>query len=60
MFKCALQTHTTGRDTSYNLNVERRHKWGLEGVTLLWIEIMGGYNTPVTMVEIGPEHKNRS
>jgi len=36
-------------------------KWGLEGwannyliiVTLLWREIMGGYNTPDTMVEIG-------
>jgi len=23
-------------------------------VTLLWSQIMGGYNTPVTMVEIGP------
>jgi len=29
-------------------------KWGLEGgVTLLWSEIMGGYNTPDTMAEIG-------
>jgi len=31
-------------------------QWGLEGgaiVTLLWSEIMGGYNTPDTMVEIG-------
>jgi len=33
-------------------------KWGLKVgqiiiVTLLWSEIMGGYNTPDTMVEIG-------
>jgi len=29
-------------------------KWGLEGgATLLWSEIMGGYNTPDTMGEIG-------
>jgi len=26
--------------------------WG-EGVTVLWSEIMGGYNTPDTMVERG-------
>jgi len=26
--------------------------WG-EGDTLLWSEIMSGYNTPDTMVEIG-------
>jgi len=33
-------------------------KWGLEVgrtiiVTLLWNEIMDGYNTPDTMIEIG-------
>jgi len=27
--------------------------WGVIIVTLLWSEIMGGYNTPETMVEIG-------
>jgi len=31
-----------------------RHDVGLEGgATLLWSEIMGGYNTPDTGVEIG-------
>ena len=28
-------------------------EWGIIIVTLLWSEIMGGYNTPYTMVEIG-------
>ena len=53
MLKCALQTHTAGQDASFGGT-----KWGLERraiiiVTLLWSEIMGGYNTPDTMVEIG-------
>jgi len=58
VFKCTLQTPTTGRDVSYKLNVVAGMKWGLKVgqiiiVTLLWSEIMGGYNTPDTMVEIG-------
>jgi len=49
VLKCALQTPTTGRDATYNLNVERRHAvW----VTVLWSEIEGVYNTPDTMVEV--------
>jgi len=36
----------------------RRHEVGVRGwanniVTLVWSEIIGGYNTPDTMVEIG-------
>jgi len=32
----------------------RRHEVGITGgATLLWSEIMGGYNTPDTMIEIG-------
>jgi len=58
VFKYTLQTPTTRRDAGYKLNVFSRHEVGLEGgriiiVTLLWSEIMGGYNTPDTMVEIG-------
>ena len=41
---------------SYNLIVVRGavvgHLVGVIIVTLLWSEIMGSYNTPVTMVEI--------
>ena len=56
MLKCTLQTPTTGRDASYKLNVVA--EWGLERgriiiATVLWSEIMGGYNTPDTMVETG-------
>ena len=47
MLKCVLQTPTTGRDATYNLNVERRHA---VGVTLLWSEIVGGDNTPDSVV----------
>jgi len=52
-------TPTTGRDASYNLNVVAEVRsggyrvGGIIIVTLLWSEIMGGYNTPDTMVEIG-------
>ena len=47
------------RDASYNLNVVAEVRsggyrvGGIIIVTLLWSEIMGGYNTPDTMVEIG-------
>ena len=59
MFKYTLQTPTTGRNASYKLNVvAEAHSGGLRVgrviiVTLLWSEIMGGCNTPVTMVETG-------
>jgi len=54
---CITDTHNR-RDASYNLNVEWRHVvgvrgWGIITVTLLWSEIMGSYNTPNTMVQIG-------
>jgi len=58
VFKCTLQTFTIGGDASYKLNVvaEARSEVQRVGriiiVTLLWSEIMGGYNTPDTMVEI--------
>ena len=58
MFKCTLQTPTTERDASYKLNVVSEARSGgyrvgrIIIVTLLWSEIMGGYNTPDTMVEI--------
>ena len=54
MFKCTLQTPTTGRDASYKLNVvaEARSGVSIIIVTLLWSEIMSGYNIPDTMVEI--------
>ena len=46
------------QDASYKLNVvsEARsggYRVGQIIVTLLWSEIMGGYNTPDTAVEIG-------
>jgi len=58
VLKCTLQTPITGRDASYKLNVvAEARNGGLESganiVTLLWSDIMGGYNTPDTMVEIG-------
>ena len=58
MLKCALQTPTTGRDASYKLSVvaEARSGDSTDGaiiVTLLWSDIMGGYDTPDTMAEIG-------
>jgi len=59
VFKYTLQTPTTRTDASYKLNVvsEARSKGQRVGriiiVTLLWSEIMGGYNAPDTMVEIG-------
>jgi len=59
VFKYTSQTPTTRRDASYKLNVvsEARSGGYRDGriiiVTLLWSEIMGGYNTPYTMVEIG-------
>ena len=59
MFKFTLQTPTTGRDASYKLNVVAEARCGGKRVgriiivTLFWSEIMGGYNTPDTMVEIG-------
>jgi len=58
VLKYALQTPTTGQDASYKLNVvsEARsggYRVGQIIVTLLWSEIMGGYNTPDTAVEIG-------
>jgi len=58
MLKCALQTPTTGQDASYKLNVVSEVRSGVYRVgriiivTLLWSEIMGGYSTPDTMVEI--------
>ena len=52
-----LQTPTTRRDASYKLNVVSEARSGdyrvgprFSGVTS---EIMGGYNTPDTVVEIG-------
>jgi len=51
MLKCALQTPTTGQDASYKLNVVAEARNGGQRVrriiiiTLLWSEIMGGYNT---------------
>ena len=66
MFKCTLQTPTTGRDASYKLNVvaEAQSRGQRVGriiiVTLPWNETMGGYNTPDTMVEsIKVDHKTR-
>ena len=59
MFRYTLQTPTTRRDASYKLNVVSEARSGnlrvgrIIIVTLLWSEIMGGYNTPDTMVEIG-------
>ena len=59
MFKYTLQTPTTRRDASYKLNVVSEAGsggWRVGQtiiVTLLLSEIMGGYNTPDTMVEIG-------
>ena len=61
MLKCALQTPTTSRDASYKLNVVAEARSGGYSVerifnyivTLPWSEIIGGYNTPDTMVEIG-------
>ena len=58
MFKYTLETPTTRRNGSYKLNVvsEARSGGNRVGriiVTLLWSEIMGGYNTPDTAVEIG-------
>jgi len=54
VLKCALQTPTTGQVVECCFGGT---KWGLQGeaiiVTLLWSEIMGDYNTPDTMVEIG-------
>ena len=56
---CTLQTPTTGRDAKIKLNVVAEARsggkrvGGIIIVTLLWSEIMGGYNTPDTMVEIG-------
>ena len=47
VLKCALQTPTTGRDGSYKLNVVA------EGRSGGYSEIMGGYRTLDTMVEIG-------
>ena len=58
MFKYTLQTPTTRRDASYKLNVVSEARSGgyrvgqIIIVTLLLSEIMGGYNTPDTMVEI--------
>jgi len=45
----------------YKLNVVAEARGGVSGwgqlgpiiVTILWSEIMGGYNTPYPMVEIG-------
>ena len=59
MFKCTLHTPTTRTDGSYKLNVVSEARSGGQRVgrtiivTLLWSEIMGGYSTPDTMVEIG-------
>jgi len=57
MFKYTLQTPTTGRGATYKLNVVAEARSGGYRVgriiTLLWSEIMGGYNTADTMVEIG-------
>jgi len=58
VFKYTLQTPTTRRDASYKLNVVSEARSGgyrvgqIIIVTLLLSEIMGGYNTPDTMVEI--------
>jgi len=59
VFKYTLQALTTRRDASYKLNVISEARSGgyrvgrIIIVTLLWSEIIGGYNTPDTMVEIG-------
>jgi len=59
VFKYTLQTPTIRRDASYKLNVVSEARSGAYRVgriiivTLLWSEIMGGYNTPGTMVKIG-------
>jgi len=52
VFKYTLQTPTTRRDASYKLNVDSEARSGdyRVGATLFWSEIMGGYNTPDTMV----------
>jgi len=53
------RTPTTGRDASCKLNVVSEARSGglrvgrIIIVTLLWSKIMGGYNTPDTMIEIG-------
>ena len=62
MFKYTLQTPTTRRDASYKLNVVSEARSGVTAyrvgriiivMLLPCSEIMGGYNTPDTMVEIG-------
>jgi len=60
-----LHTPTTGRDASYKLNIVAEARSGGQRVgriiivTLLWSELMGGYNTPGTMVG-RQERKSRS
>jgi len=59
VLKYALQTPTTGQDATYKLNVISEAGSGgyrvgrIIIVTLLWCEIMGGYNTSDTLVAIG-------
>ena len=59
MLECT-DTHNK-QDASYKLNVVSEARSGnlrvgrIIIVTLLWSEIMGGYNTPDTVVEIGAE-----
>jgi len=66
VFKCTLQTPTTGTDAKIKLNVVAEARSGGKRVgwiiivTLLWSEITGSYNTPDTVVEIGAQSKSRN